>query len=221
MNAKEPVTVPAAPASRHSSAAGFANIVRIVIWPLLILALAVLYRDKVVPSKVVLDSKAVKLTIDLLQATQQKDGSNANASASTDVVQIARAAQNAAAVSLQGKKVLWVDDNPARNAYERSALEQLGIAFITATNTAEAEALLRERSFDLVITDFARRDDPKGGYALLGLVKGLNPKLPVIIYSSSGNPKHEAEAKSNGAFAETNQPQVLFNAAIQALQRAS
>jgi CheY-like chemotaxis protein len=123
---------------------------------------------------------------------------------------------------LQGAKVLWVDDNPDNNSYERSLLEQLGVRFVLAKSTDEAVSLLRGQKFHLVITDFARVGDGKAGYTLLDEVKKmkLEPSPPLIIYSSSANPKFIAEAKERDAFAETNQPQELFNKAIDAIRQS-
>src|SRR5262245_3013464 len=42
--------------------------------------------------------------------------------------------------ALNGAAVLWVDDHPSNNAYERQVLVALGIRFDLATTTAEALA---------------------------------------------------------------------------------
>jgi hypothetical protein len=53
-------------------------------------------------------------------------------------------------------RVLWVDDNPSNNEYERSLLRADGIVFDNVVSTAEAIAQLRTSTYDLVITDLGR-----------------------------------------------------------------
>jgi CheY-like chemotaxis protein len=120
--------------------------------------------------------------------------------------------------SLQGARVLWVDDNPENQTYERGLLEQLGVQFTLAKNTDEAVRLLRETPYQLVITDFARSDDPRGAYTLLTELKKISSNTPLIIYSASANEKFIAEAKEKGAFGETNKTQDLFNLSIDAIR---
>jgi CheY-like chemotaxis protein len=43
---------------------------------------------------------------------------------------------------LAGKSILWVDDRPANNIYERQAMEALGIRFTISTSTEEALQML-------------------------------------------------------------------------------
>lgn len=114
-------------------------------------------------------------------------------------------------------EVLWVDDIPANNAFERQSLEALGISFILSTSTEEALQELERRSFDVIISDMGRPPDSKAGYTLLEAVKTRGIRTPVIIYASSRAPEHVAEAKRRGAFGCTNRANELFEMTLAAL----
>lgn len=199
------------------------GIIRAVAWPIvmltIVLAVIFLFRDKTVPQNVEVTAQGIKISFYLLDAAEHPipDGT-ASAPSLRDLRNIQTVARNAASISLHGIKVLWVDDNPEFQSSERNALQQLGIEFELARSTSEALPLLKQHQFQLVITDFARRDDPQGGYTLLAELKKISPSTPLIIYSASANARFIAEAKKKGAYTETNQPEVLFNAAINAIK---
>jgi PleD family two-component response regulator len=64
-------------------------------------------------------------------------------------------------------KVLWVDDNPSNNYYERSALKALGIQFTLSTSTEDALAKVGSNKYDAIISDMSRPPDRRAGYTLL------------------------------------------------------
>lgn len=113
--------------------------------------------------------------------------------------------------------VLWVDDAPANNIYERKALETLGLRFNISTSTEDALEKLRLRSFDVIITDMARPSDKQAGYTLLQALRDLGDTTPTIIYASSNLPEHKAEARRRGAMGSTNNPQELFELVLGAI----
>ncbi|WP_432812009.1 hypothetical protein [Pantanalinema sp. GBBB05] len=63
--------------------------------------------------------------------------------------------------------VLWVDDRPDNNIYERQALRALGINFVLALSTEEALEHIRTQRFDAIISDMGRPPDAQAGYTLL------------------------------------------------------
>ena len=65
-------------------------------------------------------------------------------------------------------RVLWVDDRPENNAYERQAFEAIGLRFTLALSTDEAFHQLGQRKYAAIISDTGRREGPKEGYVLLG-----------------------------------------------------
>jgi CheY-like chemotaxis protein len=115
-------------------------------------------------------------------------------------------------------RILWVDDkNPTQNAFERSWLSGLGITFDLANTTNEALNKLAHGSYNLIISDFARKDESEAAYKLLSELKKSPPYPPVIIYSASANPKFEKAAIEKGAYGETNSTQILLRLIITAL----
>ena len=61
---------------------------------------------------------------------------------------------------LQGARILWIDDNPARLVGERRILRALGVHVETAGSSDGAEKVLEGNpDFDLIITDVQRLGD--------------------------------------------------------------
>lgn len=119
---------------------------------------------------------------------------------------------------LEGASVLWVDDRPMNNTYERQALEALGIQFTISKSTEDALERLERKHYDLIISDMARPPDQKAGYTLLEQIKARNITTPFIIYAGSKKPEYIAEARRRGALGTTNDPQELFEFVVDALK---
>lgn len=64
---------------------------------------------------------------------------------------------------LEGASVLWVDDRPMNNTYERQALEALGIQFTISKSTDDALERLQRKHYDVIISDMARPPDQQAG----------------------------------------------------------
>lgn len=119
---------------------------------------------------------------------------------------------------LEGTMVLWADDKPMNNTYEKHALEALGIQFTISKSTESALEKLQQKQYDIIISDMARPPDQQAGYALLEKIKAMGITTPFIIYAGSKRPEHIAEAQRRGAFGTTNDPQELFEMVIRALK---
>lgn len=117
--------------------------------------------------------------------------------------------------------VLWVDDRPRNNIYERQSLEALGVSFTLATSTDEAMEKLRHRSFDVIISDMGRPPDPKAGYTLLDKLRASGDRTPFIVYAGSDSAEHRAEAKRRGGLDSTNHPSELFELVLSVIGRAA
>ncbi len=61
------------------------------------------------------------------------------------------------------RQILWVDDRPDNNIYERKAIESMGLEFSLALCTEEALTLLSHRRFAAIISDMGRKEGPKEG----------------------------------------------------------
>jgi CheY-like chemotaxis protein len=120
--------------------------------------------------------------------------------------------------ALSERVILWVDDSPENNVWERRALESYGVRFVLATDTAQAQARLREATFDAVISDLSRPGDRRAGYTLLGLMRDAGMRMPSFIYSSSGAPERVREARERGARGATNDPDTLVAMVVAAIR---
>lgn len=115
--------------------------------------------------------------------------------------------------------ILWVDDRPANNTYERQALEALGVQITISKSTEDALDRLQHKSYDVILSDMSRPPDPQAGYTLLSKLKEMQIATPYIIYAGSKRPEHVAKAKELGAFGTTNDPQELLELVIQAMKK--
>jgi CheY-like chemotaxis protein len=118
---------------------------------------------------------------------------------------------------IASSRVLWVDDIPENNVYERKSLELLGVLVYLSLSTEEALHLSTQIAFDLIISDMARVDDDRAGYTLLEKLRQEANSTPFLIYSSSREEEHLAEARRRGAIGCTNQPEELFSIALSVL----
>lgn len=118
---------------------------------------------------------------------------------------------------MQGAQVLWVDDRPENNRFERQALQALGIDIDLSTSTEDALKDVGRRSYDLIISDMGRPPDPRAGYTLLDGLRMSGNMTPFVIYSGSRAPEHVREAREHGAVGATNVPQELITIVTTAL----
>lgn len=111
----------------------------------------------------------------------------------------------------QPRTILWVDDRPNKNIYEREAFEALGIQFALALSTGEALELLEQRRFSAIISNMSRKEGPREGYSLLESLRETDTETPFFVYAGSNALNHKREAEERGAQGSTNNPQELFN----------
>jgi CheY-like chemotaxis protein len=116
-----------------------------------------------------------------------------------------------------GSRILWVDDRPMNQRFERRSLEALGITFDTVLSTDDALAKLALNGYDVVISDMGRPPDARAGYTLLDAMRQRGIRTPFIIYTASNTPEHAAEARTRGAVGITNKADELFNLVLNAL----
>jgi CheY-like chemotaxis protein len=118
---------------------------------------------------------------------------------------------------MEGSRILWVDDRPDNNRYERQALEALGLRIDLSTSTEQALERIQERPYDLVISDMGRPPDDRAGYTLLRKLRDAGYSTPFIIYAGSRDPRHVQEARQRGAIGTTNRPQELLEMVTEAI----
>jgi CheY-like chemotaxis protein len=119
---------------------------------------------------------------------------------------------------IQGKRVLWVDDQPANNFYERVALTQMGLVVDLALSTAEAIHSLRYLKPDLILSDMARQGKQDAGLDFLTVLRAEGLEAPVVFYVGQvdrGRPTPES------AFAMTDRPDELLHLVLDVLERGA
>jgi CheY-like chemotaxis protein len=90
----------------------------------------------------------------------------------------------------QLRRVLWVDDHPENNAFERVGLTKRGVDVVEALSTNEAIRKLESGAApDVIVTDMGRHEDgvdtPEAGLATIKAVGERNPAVPVVVYTSA------------------------------------
>ncbi|MBI3983762.1 response regulator [Candidatus Microgenomates bacterium] len=152
-------------------------------------------------------------------ATTDKDKSISGEERAREIADVvSRAARPTIIRKLATATILWVDDMPSNNFYERKALEALGIRFTLSPSTADALEKVRLNKYDAIISDMGRPEGDRAGYELLEELREIHDTSPFIIYSSSNLPEHKVEARRRGAFGTTNNPQELFGLVLGALR---
>lgn len=117
---------------------------------------------------------------------------------------------------LRGARILWVDDRPENNAWERELFHSFGAVVVAVESTRSALACLQKEAFHLAISDIHRHDDPAGGIAGAGEIRAVAPNMPIVFYvqelASSQSP--------DGAHGITNEPNELLHLVLDRLERA-
>ena len=121
---------------------------------------------------------------------------------------------------LNPRKVLWVDDNPDNNIWERQALESYGVEFVLAQDTAEAVQQWQDKGpFTAIISDMGRVGDAQAGYTLLSIVKEAPIKVPYFIYTAANHEESLShDAKVRGAQGLTSDPDALVAMVVAAIR---
>ena len=115
------------------------------------------------------------------------------------------------------KEILWVDDRPENNVYERYTLEQYGLIFTLALSTQQALHCMKHKDFALIISDMGRKEGKHEGYVLLDAIRKNDKKIPFIIYAGSKKQEHKNETLKRGGQGCTNSPSELIDLVIKNL----
>jgi CheY-like chemotaxis protein len=121
---------------------------------------------------------------------------------------------------LGSSHVLWVDDRPDNNSYERAALEALGVSFDLSLSTDDALKKVQASPYDLIISDMGRPPDTQAGYTLLDSLRRSGNQTPFVIYAGSRQPALVALAREHGALGCTNVPAELISLVTGAIGRS-
>ena len=125
-----------------------------------------------------------------------------------DIAEVANRIVNAKSFfetqQIKDNTILWVDDRPNNNIYERQSLELIGFKFDLAQSTQEALKKLKSNKYVAIISDMGRVEGPREGYVLLKEVRKTNKTTPFFIYAGSNLLEHKIEAQEKGAQGSTN-----------------
>jgi CheY-like chemotaxis protein len=83
-----------------------------------------------------------------------------------------------------GRRILWVDDEPAGNRREIQALRAMDTVVDTATSNAEAVSYAGQRTYDIVLSDIGREapQPPRAGLELPGALHEACVRAPIAFY---------------------------------------
>jgi DNA-binding NtrC family response regulator len=117
-------------------------------------------------------------------------------------------------VGLASRNLLVVDDEESICFSMREYFSQHGFTVDTAREMEEAEGLIKETEYKVIIQDLrlgqARRPD---GIEIIKLVHKRNPETRIVVLTSYGSPEAEAEARTAGADAFLRKPKPLSQVA--------
>jgi len=156
-----------------------------------------------------------------LGAATAKGKSTVSESEIEKIVDIVRATNRARPESDEGRRsqLLWVDDLPENNLYERQAFEAMGIGVTLAMSTEDAFQRLGTNRYAAIISDMGRLEGPREGYVLLDRLREQGDQTPLFFYTSSNSPEHSRETRDHGGQGCTNNAPDLFEMVTNALVR--
>ena len=120
------------------------------------------------------------------------------------------------APALRGARVLWIDDEPAGNKWERATLEALVVEVTAARSTIEALKRLSADPFDLILSDIKREGIPDEGVTALPRLRQVALATPVVIYVGRVERERGTPAGASGL---TNRADELLHLVLDVLER--
>lgn len=97
------------------------------------------------------------------------------------------------------ERILVVDDEPNMLRLLKTILmDKTGYEVTTTNNPLEVSKMLQEAHYDLVITDL--KMPLVDGIDLIGIVKGIDAAMPIIVITAYGTIETAEEAIQKGAY---------------------
>jgi tetratricopeptide (TPR) repeat protein len=122
--------------------------------------------------------------------------------------------------AFEGIAILWVDDYPKNNVWERKKLENARACITPSLSTQEALESLSEHRFDAIISDLGRAEGAFEGFRLLEQIRAQGSQIPFAIYAGTRALKFAGEALRKGALVSTNEFDEVRNYLSHALETA-
>lgn len=218
------------------SASAATDWVRILVWPFLILIVLLIFKPEIASILDFRDKQALEVTRDkagsyTLKVVKSALAAQAATNQATATPGAVIAPGSSARVSdaavvaagdikrLQGKTILWIDDNPSNNTLLSNAFTELGIKVILALSTEEALQKVEENKgnpYSLIITDMGRPDSKTAGLDFIS--RNSLKQVPTLIYSASWSVEHRGQEEQFGAKLISNDPSRIYNTVINLLQ---
>jgi len=156
-----------------------------------------------------------------LSAATAKQQTSASEGQFQKIVETARAVSQEQAKNVDSwrRHVLWVDDRPENNTYERQAFEAVGIGFTLALSTNEAFERLSQNKYSVIISDMGRKEGPREGYVLLDRLRQEGDNTPLFFYAASSAPQHKRETLQHGGQGCTDNAEELFKMVMKAIMQ--
>ena len=112
------------------------------------------------------------------------------------------------------RNLLVVDDEESICFSMREYFSQHGFKVDTAREIEEAEGLIKETDYQVIIQDLRLGVDQRSdGLEIIRLVHEQNPETRIVVLTSYGSPEVEAEARRAGADAFLRKPKPLSQVA--------
>ena len=159
--------------------------------------------------------KAIQLSASLGAANVKSQSDSTEPDINTIVETVQKIGEKLAWSESHRMGVLWVDDRPENNIYERQAFETFGLEVTLALSTDEALEKISNRKFAAIISDMGRREGPEEGYKLLDTLRKRNNQTPFFIYAGSNDIIHKRETVRRGGQGSTNRAHELFKMVVQ------
>lgn len=200
-----------------------------LLWPLIVVALIVIFRPAV--AAIVDSAKSRRFTLkiggqELTMEEANKVQQTLIADLQSQVAEMLKALDGPseftvpsdpdARTSIVGnlQRVLWIDDNPKNNSYFIQQLIKSAINVDIAESTAEGMVLFGTHDYSCVLTDMGRKEGDSyiatAGLELVRSIRRLNAKVPIIVFCSNHAMRHFGQqALESGATAITSSPTEL------------
>jgi DNA-binding NtrC family response regulator len=115
---------------------------------------------------------------------------------------------------ISSARLLVVDDEESICFSMREYFSQHGFKVDTAREIEEAEGLIKETVYQVIIQDLRLGVDRRAdGLEIIKLVHKQNPETRIVVLTSYGSPEVEAEARRAGADAFLRKPKPLSQVA--------
>ena len=118
---------------------------------------------------------------------------------------------------IRNRKILWVDDHPEWNINEKLAFETIGIKITWCLTNEESLNKLRNKNFDVIISDLFSDEGYPKGFDLLEELKAKKIEIPLIFYTGRVKPNIKEEAEVKGAYGIVDSPASLSSKVLSAI----